>query len=185
MSIQKSNTHSNTEVNECNAWIYQCAYWPLQTSLVTSAHVRLQNSSMYAVAAFGLLTIIFGLMMIISPSGWSQGILSYSRKTYFHAAEVISRLLVGGTLVFFAAQTMHPKIIGGVGYLLIIASVFLVVAGEKRHRAFAVSSATFGPIFRPVALPRWLWVRLLFTPHWDNHSIGSKTVNCLSRRKYS
>jgi hypothetical protein len=104
---------------------------------------------MYAVAAIGLLTIALSLMMIASPGGWSRGILHFSRKPYFHAAEIGSRLLMGGLLIHFAGETGHPTFMRVAGYLLVAVGVFLLVVGAARHRAFAEKSATFVPVFRP------------------------------------
>lgn len=104
---------------------------------------------MYGIAAFGLLVIVLSLLMIVSPAGWSRGILSFSGKPYFHAAEVVSRLLLGGILIFYAGQTTHPMFMAVVGYLFLGVGAGLLLAGAKRHRAFAVRSASFSRIFRP------------------------------------
>jgi hypothetical protein len=104
---------------------------------------------MYSISAIGLLTIILSLIMVISPTAWSRGILLFAEKPYFHTAEVTSRLLLGGILLFFADGTRYPLFIRIVGGVFIIAGVFLIIAGEKRHRDFAVRSATFTRIFRP------------------------------------
>jgi uncharacterized membrane protein len=87
--------------------------------------------------------------MIASPAALSNGILEFERKPYFHAAEVASRLLFGSLLVVFAGQTLHPRVVAGFGYVLVAAAAGLLVLGERRHRAFAVRSATFTSVFRP------------------------------------
>lgn len=104
---------------------------------------------MYLIAAIGLLTIILSTIMIVSPTAWSRGILTFAEKPYFHVAEIVSRLVLGGILLFFANGTQYPLFIKVVGGVFIFAGVFLIIAGEKRHREFAVKSATFTGIFRP------------------------------------
>lgn len=104
---------------------------------------------MYVVAAIGLLTIALSLVMIATPGGWSSGILRFSRKPYFHAAEIASRLLIGGLLIHYAGETRHPTIMGMAGYLLVAVGVFLLLVGAARHRAFAEKSAKFIAVFRP------------------------------------
>lgn len=107
---------------------------------------------MYALAAIGLLTIVLSALMIVSPSRWGQGILLFARWRYFHPFEVVSRLVLGGVLVAFANEAMHPRIMAGVGYVLLAVGVGLMLVGEKRHRAFANRSATFTWLFRPAGI---------------------------------
>jgi ribose/xylose/arabinose/galactoside ABC-type transport system permease subunit len=104
---------------------------------------------MYVVAAIGLLTVALSLVMIANPAGWSRGILHFSRKPYFHAAEIASRLLIGGLLVHFAGETRHPAFMATLGSLFVAVGVFLLMAGASRHRAFAEKSASFRAVFRP------------------------------------
>ncbi len=52
-------------------------------------------------------------------------------------------------MVWFAGGTLHPLVISIVGYAFLFAGVFLIIAGEKYHRGFAVKSATYTKIFRP------------------------------------
>jgi hypothetical protein len=104
---------------------------------------------MYMIAAIGLLTIALSLLMIASPGGWARGILLFAAKPYFHAAEILSRLVLGGTLVAFAGDTLHPRLMGAVGYVLVAVAVGLLCMGSRRHRAFAEKSASFDKVFRP------------------------------------
>lgn len=107
---------------------------------------------MYAIAAIGLLTIILCTIMIVSPAAWSRGILSFAEKPYFHIFEITTRLLLGGVLIFFADGTRYPLFIKIVGGVFIFAGAFLIIAGEKRHREFAVKSSTFIKLFRPAGV---------------------------------
>lgn len=104
---------------------------------------------MYAVAVIGLLTFIFGLIMIISPEAWSRGIIRFAEKPYFHIAEIVSRLFLGSVLVYFAGSTLFPLFVRVVGGIFIFAGALLIVAGSTRHRQFAFKSAGFTSIFRP------------------------------------
>lgn len=104
---------------------------------------------MFGIAAIGLLTMFFSLVMIVSPAAWSRGILRFEAKSYFHVAEILIRLVLGAVLVWFASGTLHPIVISVVGYVFLFAGAFLLVAGETWHREFAIKSATFTNIFRP------------------------------------
>lgn len=104
-----------------------------------------------------MLTILLSAVMIASPDFWSRGIVWFSRKSYFHAAEVFTRLLLGGVLIAGASQTRHPELIGGIGYVLLGVALFLILLGARRHHAFALRSASFVRLFRPAGV-----VSLLF-----------------------
>lgn len=104
---------------------------------------------MYPIAAVGLLTVFLSCLMIASPSGWSSGILAFSQKPFFHAVEVSTRLALGGILITFADQTRTPALFTTLGQLMFAVGVGLVLAGARRHRAFAVRAATYRRLFRP------------------------------------
>jgi hypothetical protein len=104
---------------------------------------------MYAIASIGAFTVVLSIIMIVSPSAWSRGILSFGQKPYFHIAETVSRLFLGSILLFFANETLYPRFVKVVGCIFLFAGAFLIIAGEKRHREFAVKSATYIKIFRP------------------------------------
>jgi hypothetical protein len=103
----------------------------------------------YFIAAFGLLMMCLSVVMISSPNYWSDGILTFSKKPYFHWFEIITRLITGGIFVLFYQATLFPKLMLGVGIVLIAVSFGLLIAGATKHRQFAVWSARkFIRVFR-------------------------------------
>jgi hypothetical protein len=107
---------------------------------------------MFAVAAIGLLTVALSMLMIASPAAMSRAILAFGNKPYFHAAEIVVRLVLGAVLVTCASQTLHPRVMATFGYVLVAVGAGLVILGPTRHRAFAVKSATFKSVFRPAGV---------------------------------
>ncbi len=104
---------------------------------------------MYFITGFGVLMMILSIVMIVSPRYWSDGIISFSQKSYFHWFEVISRAIAGLIFVHFYESTLHPNLIFAAGCLLVAVSVGLVLAGSVKHRKFAVWSANkFKKTFR-------------------------------------
>lgn len=98
----------------------------------------------------GILTMVLSLIMIISPQYWSDGIVTFSKKTYFHWFEVFSRLIAGVLFVVFSQATLYPQLVVGIGFLLILVALGLTITGSVRHRKFAVWSADkFKGTFRP------------------------------------
>ena len=97
--------------------------------------------------------ILLSGVMVIDPDKWSDGILKFSRMTYFHGFEIVSRLLFGAIFVVFSEQTLYPTVMGAFGYLMVAVGVGLLVAGPSRHKRFAVWSAKkFNKTFRPAGV---------------------------------
>jgi hypothetical protein len=66
------------------------------------------ETTLFAVAAIGLLTVAPSMLMIASPAAMSRAILAFGSKPCFHAAEIVIRLVPGAVLVACASQTLHP-----------------------------------------------------------------------------
>lgn len=79
--------------------------------------------------------------MIVDPVGWSAGIVSFSKKRWFHTFEIISRFLFA--IVFMAALTYsdYMMLYAALSGLLAFTTVYLIVLGEKKHKQFAIWSA--------------------------------------------
>lgn len=104
---------------------------------------------MYFITAFGSVMICLSLVMIVNPRYWSDSIVTFSKKSYFHWFEVVSRLVVGFVFVGFSQSTLYPQLTLGIGCLLIAVGFGLIVIGAVKHREFAVWSALkFRGIFR-------------------------------------
>ncbi|PCK31944.1 hypothetical protein CEX98_09810 [Pseudoalteromonas piscicida] len=113
---------------------------------------------MYFIAAFGILMMCLSSMMIVSPNYWSNGIIEFSKKPYFHWFEVITRLIAGCGFVLFSKSTMYPRLTLGIGCLLIAVGIGLIITGSVRHRTFAIWSARkFKRIFRPAGFGSFIF----------------------------
>jgi len=97
---------------------------------------------MYAIAAVGLLTIFLSLIMLASPKRWSLGILTFAAKPYFHLAEILSRLFLGGVLVLFAGRTSYPL------FIAIVGGIFLFARGISHRRRSQTSPRVRGQVRR-------------------------------------
>ena len=112
-----------------------------------------EEKYVYAIAFFGILMILLSVVMAIDPDKWSNGILKFSRMTYFHGFEVVSRLSFGAIFITFSEQTLYPAVMGAFGYLMVAVGVGLLIAGPSRHKQFAVWSAKkFNKTFRPAGI---------------------------------
>lgn len=96
--------------------------------------------------------------MILNPSYWSNGIIEFSRKSYFHWFEVITRLIAGLVFVCYNQTTLYPLLILSIGYLLIAVGIGLIITGSVKHRQFAVWSARkFKSTFRPAGFGSFIF----------------------------
>lgn len=117
---------------------------------------------MYFITAFGLLMICLSIIMIVNPNYWSNGIVDFSRKPYFHWFEVISRLITGFVFVLYSQTTLYPQLTLSIGYLLIAVGLGLIIIGSAKHRKFAVWSAhKFKSTFRPAGFGSFIFGILL------------------------
>lgn len=96
---------------------------------------------MYFIAAFGLLMLLFSLMMLFRPHAFAQGIINFSEQPYFHPFEIISRLIAGGIFVSYATETQFPLLFKIIGSVLLLVGVGLVLTPPALHKKFAVQSA--------------------------------------------
>lgn len=91
--------------------------------------------------------------MIVNPDYWANGIITFSKKAYFHWLEVISRLVCGLVFVLFNKSTTYDLLILSMGCLLIGVGLGLLIMGSVKHRNFAVWSAhKFKSTFRPAGI---------------------------------
>ncbi|MDT0605265.1 hypothetical protein [Thalassotalea castellviae] len=105
---------------------------------------------MTIIAAFGLLMMCLSVFMIIKPDYWSDAIIKFSKMTYFHWFEVLSRFIFGCVFLYYHQSTQSPLLFNFLGYLLIAVSIGLLIVGENNHQRFALWSAhKFRKIFRP------------------------------------
>lgn len=96
---------------------------------------------MYFIAAFGLLMLLFSLMMLFRPHTFAQGIINFSEQPYFHPFEIISRLIAGGIFIAYALDTQFPLLFKIIGSVLLLVGAGLALTPPALHKKFAVQSA--------------------------------------------
>ncbi|MEO3679748.1 hypothetical protein ABGI61_12000 [Rheinheimera sp. FR7-31] len=108
---------------------------------------------MYLIAAFGLLMMSLSLAMVAKPDAFSNGIITFSEKSYFHLFEIISRIAAGIIFIAYAENTLFPITISFIGYGLILVGLGLALTPPKLHKKFAVWSANkFRSKFRLIGI---------------------------------
>lgn len=122
---------------------------------------------MYLIASFGLLMSALSILMIADPENWSQGIVSFSTKFYFHLFEIFSRMFFGLGFIYYSDQSLFPNIILTIGYILITVSVGLAFTPPSKHKKFAVWSANkFKKQFRYFGIISFLFGLFIIYTVW-------------------
>ena len=104
----------------------------------------------------------FSVVMIVSPEYWSDAIVKFSEKSYFHPLEIASRIAFGGVFLAYADRTLYPPLSSGIGYVLVLVGVGLLLTPPSKHKKFAVWSARrFRNIFRPAGVASFLFGLLI------------------------
>lgn len=108
---------------------------------------------MYFIAAFGLLMLLFSLVMIVRPAAFADGIIAFSEQPYFHIAEVVSRIIAGVIFIQYCADTRFPQIVLAIGIVLLCVGLGLACTPPCQHRKFARWSAqVFNNKFRLIGV---------------------------------
>ena len=118
--------------------------------------------------AVGALMALISLWMAFKPADFADGVLAFSEWRWFHAFEVLSRLVIGLAFIVLNEAFVYPGFATGFGYLLVAVGIGLIMLGRERHERFARWTATLSPaVFRPSgavgfalgALLAWLALR--------------------------
>ena len=105
---------------------------------------------MLILIAFGVGMFVLGVAMVLKPMSFSDGIISFSEKPWFHLFEITSRLVFGLLLIYFAGGTAYPTLVFALGMVLCCVSFLLIFVGAERHKKFALLTAKIGKRFRPL-----------------------------------
>lgn len=103
------------------------------------------------------------LLMIVNPDYWADLIVKFSEMRFFHLFEIISRFVFGLVFVVSAGQTLFPRLMTFIGYLLIAVSAGLLLTPPSKHRQFALWSARkFRDKFRWMGIGSLMFGAFLF-----------------------
>lgn len=99
--------------------------------------------------AVGALMALISLWMTWKPGNFADSVLTFSEWRWFHAFEVLSRLVIGLAFVGLSDAFIYPGFATGFGYLLVAVGIGLIIVGRARHERFARYTATLGAgVFR-------------------------------------
>ncbi len=80
---------------------------------------------------FGAITFLVGIIILVNPEMIFGPLRKNSDKIELHILAVVIRLILGAFLLYSADASKYPLAIEIIGWLSIIAAVFLAVIGRK------------------------------------------------------
>ena len=99
---------------------------------------------------FGTLTCLAGIVIVINPEVIFGFLRNNLEKMVLHILAVIIRLVLGALLIYQSNISKFPFVIEVIGWLSIVASIFLAVMGRRnfnRLMSWALSlSKPFGRV---------------------------------------
>jgi hypothetical protein len=99
---------------------------------------------------FGALTLLAGIVIVINPEVIFDFLRNNLDKLVIHILAVVIRLVIGALLIYQSNISKFPFVIEVIGWLSIVAAIFLAVMGRQnfnRLMSWALSlSKSFGRV---------------------------------------
>ena len=93
---------------------------------------------------FGALTLLAGILIVINPETIFGFLRNNLDKVELHILAVVVRIVLGVLLIYQSSISKFPLVIEIIGWLSIVAAIFLAVMGRrnfKRLMSWALSLA--------------------------------------------
>jgi len=105
---------------------------------------------------FGALTLLAGIVIVINPEVIFGFLRSNLDKLVLHILAVVVRLVIGALLIFQSSVSKFPFTIEVIGWLSIVAAIFMAVMGRRKFNrlmSWALSlSKPFGRVGSIIAV---------------------------------
>jgi len=98
---------------------------------------------------FGILTLLAGIVLIINPEVIFGFLRNNLDKLILHILAVVIRLVIGALLIYQSSISKFPFVIEVIGWLSIVAAIFLAVMGRRNfNRLMSWALSLVKPIGR-------------------------------------
>jgi len=98
---------------------------------------------------FGILTLLAGIVIVINPEVIFGFLRNNLDKLILHILAVVIRLVIGALLIYQSSISKFPFIIEVIGWLSIVAAIFLAVIGRRNfNRLMSWALSLVKPIGR-------------------------------------
>jgi hypothetical protein len=86
------------------------------------------------IIAFGALTLLAGIVIIINPEIVFGFLKKHLEKLELQILAIVVRLVLGALLIYFAGVSRFPVVVEVIGLLSIIAAITFVVIGRNNFK---------------------------------------------------
>lgn len=83
---------------------------------------------------FAALILIAGIMLVVKPETIFMLLRNNIEHPVIHVMAVMARLIIGALLISQSALSRFPLVIEVLGWVLIVAGIFLAVIGRKKFQ---------------------------------------------------
>ena len=98
---------------------------------------------------FGALTLLAGIVIVINPEVIFGFLRNNLDKPVLHILAVVIRLVIGALLIYQSSISKFPLVIEVIGWLSIVAAIFLAVMGRRNfNRLMSWALSLVKPIGR-------------------------------------
>lgn len=101
----------------------------------------------YMILGFGILILLSGLLILINPNVVFHLLRDNLESLSLYAIAITVRLVLGIVLIAYATVSKFPIIFQILGWLLIIAAVFLGVMGRSRFQQVLIWVTGIKPVY--------------------------------------
>lgn len=83
---------------------------------------------------FGILILLAGVVLVVRPVRFFDLLEQHVEKPGLHILAVATRLILGVILITQAGEARYPHVIEVIGWIAIVAAIFLAVIGRDRFK---------------------------------------------------
>jgi len=92
---------------------------------------------------FGALIFLAGIVLLVNPEIVFGFLRNNANKIELHILAVVVRLVLGALLIYHSEESKYPFVIEIIGWLSIVAAVFLTAIGRNKFSGFMVWVLSF------------------------------------------
>ena len=104
-----------------------------------------------SIIIFAGLILLAGMFIVIKPDVMFDFLRNNSDRLELHILAIVVRLVLGVLLIFQAGVSRYPLVIEVIGWLSVVAAVFLLVIGRHNFKRLMVWALSFVNPFGRVA----------------------------------
>jgi hypothetical protein len=102
------------------------------------------------VVVVAIFFLMLGIVALVQPQIARGFLLGFASNALKHYAELLARILVGGSLLLIARNSAYPTVLSAFGWLLIVTTAFMALVPWRFHHRFTQSAVPKALRFLPL-----------------------------------